>query len=150
MTEYKTNIPEITLKYKTGDIKKVKISSASDGADYLKLMYDQDTIEISESAIVVYFNQALNSIGWFRVSQGGMTGTVIDVRLVLATALKCGAAGIMMSHNHPSGNTEPSESDKNLTQKLKEAGKIMDIRLIDHIILTANGSYFSFADEGLL
>jgi DNA repair protein RadC len=150
MKEYMTNIPELTLKYKTGDIKKVKIKCSQDGADYLKLMYDQDTMEISESAIVLFFNRAMNSIGWFKVSQGGISGTVIDVRLVLATALKCCASGMMISHNHPSGNTSPSDSDVRITQKLKESGKLMDIELLDHLILTPDGGYYSFADNGAL
>ena len=150
MTEYKTNIPELTLKYKSGEIKKVQIKSSKDAADYLRQMYDADTIEACETAIVVYMNRKNNSIGWFKVSQGGISGTVIDVRLILATALKCLASGMIICHNHPSGNTDPSDSDLKITQKLKEAGATMDIQLLDHIILTPDGSYFSFADEGLL
>lgn len=150
MKEYMSNIPELTLKYKTGEIKKVQVHSSKDAADYMRQMFDEDTIEACESVVVVYLNRKNNSIGWFKVSQGGISGTVIDVRLVLATALKCLASGMIMCHNHPSGNTDPSESDQKITQKLKEAGATMDIQLLDHIILTPDGSYYSFADEDKL
>ena len=150
MKEYLTNIPELTLKYKSGDIKKDKIQSSKDAADYMRLMFDEDTIEVCESAIVVFLNRKNNSIGWYKVSQGGISGTVIDVRLVLATALKCLASGMIMCHNHPSGNTDPSEADIKITQKLKDAAVIMDIQLLDHLILTPGGEHFSFADMGRL
>ncbi len=83
------------------------------------------------------------------VSQGGMAGTVIDVRIILRKALENGANSIILCHNHPSGNLIPSEADKEITKKIKEAGKHMDIPVLDHIII-GNGSYFSFADEGLI
>jgi DNA repair protein RadC len=116
----------------------------------MKLMFDADSMEIMESFIVLYLNRSNNSIGWLKVSQGGISGTVVDVRLVLATALKCGASGMIVSHNHPSGNTNPSDSDVRLTRKIKESGTIMDIQLLDHLILTESGDYYSFADEGML
>jgi len=150
MREYLTNIPELTLKYKSGDLKKVQIKSSKDAADYMRLMFDVDTIEACESVIVMYMNRSNNSIGWFKVSQGGISGTVIDVRLILATALKCLASGMIICHNHPSGNCSPSEADLKITQKLKESGTIMDIQLLDHLILTPEGGHYSFADEGKL
>lgn len=150
MKTYKSTIPEITLKYKSGDIKKVQIHNSNDAAEYLKEMYDMDTIEIFESFIVVYFNRANNSIGWFKVSQGGITGTVVDNRLIVGTALKCGASSMIISHNHPSGNLRPSENDKSVTRKLQDACKLFDICILDHVIMTPNNGYFSFADEGLL
>lgn len=150
MKEYLTNIPELTLKYKSGDIKKVQIQSSKDAADYMRLMFDEDTIEACESVVVVYLNRKNNSIGWFKVSQGGISGTVIDVRLVLATALKCLASGMIMCHNHPSGNAEPSDADIRITQKLKDSAALMDIQLLDHLILTPEGDHYSFGDEGRL
>jgi DNA repair protein RadC len=150
MTEYKTLIPEISLKFKTGNVKKVKIASSQDAASYLFEMYDLDTIEIIESAIVIFFNRANISIGWMKISQGGITETVVDVKLILSVALKCGASGIILSHNHPSGNNIPSQADKNLTNKLKEGCRILDINLLDHIVITPDKSYFSFADEELI
>jgi DNA repair protein RadC len=83
------------------------------------------------------------------VSQGGLAGTVIDVRIILKVALEKLACSIILCHNHPSGNLVPSEADKDITKKIKEAGKHMDIPVLDHLII-GNGSYFSFADEGLI
>jgi DNA repair protein RadC len=83
------------------------------------------------------------------VSQGGLAGTVIDVRIILKVALEKLACSIILCHNHPSGNLVPSEADKDITKKMKEAGKHMDIPVLDHLII-GNGSYFSFADEGLI
>ena len=80
---------------------------------------------------------------------GGMTGTVIDVRLVLKSALDLHATSMILCHNHPSGNLEPSDADKTITKSLKQASAIMEIPVIDHLIVTQSG-YFSFADEGLL
>jgi DNA repair protein RadC len=150
MKKYESNIPEITLKYKTGEIKKTKISSSSDAAECFRLMYDKDLLEIVESCIVLFLNRANESIGWMKVSQGGITGTIIDLRIVLATALKCGASGIILSHNHPSDNIKSSKEDENITHKLKIAGSFLDIQLIDHIIIGPGMDYYSFADEGML
>lgn len=83
------------------------------------------------------------------ISQGGLSGTIIDVRIILKTALDKLASSIILCHNHPSGNLMPSEADKEITRKIKEAGKHMDIPVLDHVII-ANDDYFSFADEGLI
>ena len=80
---------------------------------------------------------------------GGMTGTVIDVRLVLKAALDLHATSLILCHNHPSGNLEPSDADKKITRQIKDAGLLMEIPVLDHLIVTQTG-YFSFADEGLL
>ncbi|GAB2780215.1 RadC family protein [Salinimicrobium soli] len=98
---------------------------------------------------IIYLNNANKVIDRFQLSIGGITGTLVDVRLALKKALEVGAVSIILSHNHPSGNLNPSSSDKQLTQKLKTAGESLDIKILDHIIVTEN-SYFSFADEGLL
>ncbi len=83
------------------------------------------------------------------VSTGGISGTVADPKLIFVAALKAGASGMIVSHNHPSGNLTPSQADMELTRKLKEGGKLLEIQLLDHIIMTSE-SYYSFADEGLL
>ena len=84
------------------------------------------------------------------ISRGGISGTVTDVRLIFQAASKGKASGIIVAHNHPSGNLNPSENDTRITQKIKEAGNLMDIQLLDPLILTMDGSYYSFADNGLL
>jgi DNA repair protein RadC len=85
----------------------------------------------------------------FNISKGGLTGTVIDVRLILKKGLENNASSMILCHNHPSGNIQPSEADIHITSKLKDAGKIMEIPVLDHLIVTENG-YFSFADEGMI
>ena len=98
---------------------------------------------------MVYLNRSNRIIDAQNLSKGGIAGTVIDIRLILRKALEVLASGIIIGHNHPSGNKRPSESDKQITGKLKTASGQMDIKLLDHIIV-ADNSYFSFADEGLL
>lgn len=98
---------------------------------------------------IIYLNNSNKVIDQLQLSKGGITGTLVDVRLTLKKALELGATSIILSHNHPSGNLSPSSADKQLTQKLKTAGESLDIKILDHIIVTEK-SYFSFADEGLL
>jgi DNA repair protein RadC len=98
---------------------------------------------------VLYLNRRNKVIDKQKLSQGGMTGTVIDVRLVLKSALEKHATSLIFCHNHPSGNLEPSDADKRITRQLKEAAALMDMPVIDHLIVTQSG-FFSFADEGLL
>jgi DNA repair protein RadC len=87
---------------------------------------------------------------WERLVSGGLSGTVTDVDLIFQGAIKANASGIEVCHYHPSGILNPSESDTKITRKIKEAGNLMDIQLLDHLILTMDGSYYSFADNGLL
>jgi DNA repair protein RadC len=147
--EFKSKLPEITLKYKTGETHKYKIKDSRTSYDLLKKLYDADTLEYSECAIVIFLNQANNTIGWIKLSQGGMSGTVVDMRMLLTTALQCGASSFIMSHNHPSGSLKPSQADINLTKKINTGAKSVDIQMLDHIIVTADG-FYSFADEGLM
>ena len=88
-------------------------------------------------------------IGSYQLSKGGITGTIADVRLILSVALKTLATGLILAHNHPSGNLKPSEADIQLTQKVKDAAKLLDIEVMDHIIISSEG-YYSFMDEGIL
>jgi len=98
---------------------------------------------------VIYLNASNTTIGWYKVSQGGLQGTVADPRLIVKKALDVLATSFIMCHNHPSGNLTPSEADKVITKKIKEGAGFLDIKLFDHIILTEE-SYYSFADEGQL
>ncbi len=147
MKIYKQTITELQLKKSNGDLHKAKITSSKDAYDYFKAIYDSELLEICESFIVIYLNQANNTIGYFKASQGGIAGTVVDVRLILKKALDCYATGMIISHNHPSGNLKPSDEDNKMTEKIKSAGLLMDIRLFDHIIITNEG-YYSYGDEG--
>ncbi|MDX1326985.1 MAG: JAB domain-containing protein, partial [Arenibacter sp.] len=98
---------------------------------------------------IVYLNNSNKVLFAGQQSKGGITGTLVDVRLVLKQALELGAVGLILAHNHPSGTLKPSEADKQITQKLKLASQALDIKVLDHIIITQK-EYFSFADEGLL
>ncbi|MFC4721426.1 DNA repair protein RadC [Geojedonia litorea] len=98
---------------------------------------------------IIYVNNSNKVIQKQQLSKGGITGTLVDVRLVLKTALEVGATGLILAHNHPSGTLKPSEADKQLTQKLKTAAQNLDIKVLDHLIVTEK-AYFSFADENLL
>ncbi|MFH6768066.1 DNA repair protein RadC [Gaetbulibacter aquiaggeris] len=98
---------------------------------------------------IIYLNNSNKVIQKNQLSKGGITGTLVDVRLVLKNALEVGATGIILAHNHPSGNLQPSEADKQLTHKLKLASESLDIKVLDHVIVTEK-AYFSFADENLL
>ena len=108
-----------------------------------------DTISLQERFVVLYLNRANKVLGAFLASSGGITGTVADPRLIMSVALKTAAVGIVLAHNHPSGNLKPSRADELLTRRIQESGNLLDIQLVDHIILSRN-SYLSLADEGLL
>ncbi len=149
--ELLTQIAEVELIYKT----KVKaserpyIKTSKDGYDLLLQAWDENKIDFVEQFKVLFLNRANRVLGIYEVSSGGISGTVADPRLIFAAALKANTCNIVISHNHPSGNLKPSQSDEQLTQKIKQAGMFLDINLLDHIIVTSEG-YFSFADEGLL
>ena len=98
---------------------------------------------------IIYLNNSNKVIHKNQLSKGGITGTLVDVRLVLKNALEVGALGLILAHNHPSGTLKPSEADKNITQKLKTAAESLDIKVLDHLIITEK-AYFSFADENVL
>ena len=98
---------------------------------------------------LLMLNRANRVLGRFKVSQGGLSGTVIDTRIILKKALDNLASSIIVCHNHPSGNKQPSDADVKITEKLKKAAEMLEIKLLDHVII-ADKSYFSFADEGLI
>lgn len=123
-----------------------KITGSNDVASFMRPLIGDLP---HEEFWALFLNRQNKVIDSRRLSQGGITGTVIDVRLVLQMALEKHATSLIFAHNHPSGNLEASDADRKITKQLKEAGVIMDIPLLDHLIITQSG-YFSFADEGLL
>jgi len=143
-------ISEIEVSYRPSIGRKPIIASAYDAYTEFKSFYDDSTIGLKESFYVMYLNQSNRVLGIYPLSTGGVTGTIADPRLIFSVALKINAAGVILSHNHPSGNLSPSVADKELTNKIKEAGKLLDIKVYDHIIVSPENSYYSFADEGLL
>ncbi len=98
---------------------------------------------------ILFLNRSNKVITRMKLSQGGLSGTVTDVRMIMKKAVECLASGIIVCHNHPSGNLNPSEADSKITQKIKEAGNLMDIQLLDHLIIS-DKDYYSFADNGIL
>lgn len=148
MEDYNSRLPEFTIKYKTGNILKQQITNSETAAEYFMKLFDADTLEYNESVIVIYMDRGNKTIGWQKHSQGGISASLIDVRMILSTALTSGASAFMIAHNHPSGSTKSSRPDDQITSKLLEAGKTVDIKLLDHIIVTADNGYYSYADEG--
>lgn len=139
---------EYKLSAKKKDFKRAKITKSKDAADYARQFYFDDMI-IYESVFIIMMNRQNNTCGYAKISQGGISGTVVDIRLILKYAIDNLASGIILVHNHPSGNLKASSEDIQIAKKLKEAARLMDIALLDSIILTEN-SYCSLADEGLL
>lgn len=144
----KNSLKEITLKKKSSGFENVKITSSQVAADYLKQFYFDD-MELFESCFILMLNNSNSTIGYAKISQGGITGTIVDVRIVAKYAIESLCTGIILAHNHPSGKLIASEADKAITKKIREGLGIFDIKLIDHLILTKE-SYLSFGDEGLL
>lgn len=126
-----------------------KIRTSEDSFKNCMLFFNADNLSIKEEAVALFLNRGNRVLGGYRVSSGGIAGTVVDIRLILSIALKCLASGVILAHNHPSGELKPSKVDIDLTQKLKEAAKLMDINLLDHLIITISG-FYSFADEGII
>ena len=123
-----------------------KITSSRDIYDWFRKIWSKQ-IEIREEMYLILLNQNNRILGYHKLSMGGINGTVADIRLLFAVALKSLASSVIIGHNHPSGNLNPSNADIQLTKKVRDAGNMLDIRLLDHIIITNNG-YYSLADEG--
>jgi DNA repair protein RadC len=140
---------ELVYKSKVKAADRPQVKCSLDASVIFRALWNDNTIELREEFKVLYFNRANRVLGLYPLSIGGTTGTVADIRLLFAAALKANAVTLMIAHNHPSGNLQPSEADKMLTQKIVEAAKLLDMKLLDHLILTPD-KYFSFADEGLL
>lgn len=148
MTVYKSKLPEITLKYKSGEILKSKITSSQDLYNVMYKMFNADTLEYNEEVIVVFLNGANNTIGWMKHSTGGTAQTIVDVKMILATSLQCGATAVAIAHNHPSGQQYPSREDEKVTQRVKIGCEAIGVRFLDHLIICGeDGRYYSFCDE---
>jgi len=144
-------VSEVQLSYKTTvkPSQRPSITSSKDAYDILRSHWDEGKLDLLEQFKVILTNRANKVLGIFEVSSGGISGVVVDPKLVFIAALKAGATGMLLSHNHPSGNLIPSQPDLDLTRKIKEGCKILELTLLDHIIVTSE-TYYSFADEGLL
>ncbi len=140
-------VGEVELAYKPTTRNKNKVSSSADAYQILLPTFKEGTIDYKEYFKVLYLNQANQVLGFTQISEGGITETSVDVRVILQAALLTNSVSLILAHNHPSGNLKPSKQDLELTQSIKEAAELMRIRVLDHIILTSD-KYYSFADEG--
>lgn len=136
---------DITIAKSSSSFEMTKINNSEDAEQYARQFFHED-INLYESVFVMFLNRANKVIGYAKISQGGTISSIIDNKIILKYALDCLASGIILIHNHPSGNTSPSEADRNQTKILKDACVLFDITLLDHIILTEN-NYYSFSNE---
>lgn len=151
MTSKAFTVGEIKLRYKQKKmINQPRVVTSGEAHRVLMEFFNQEIVGIQEQFIVLYLNQCNDLIGFYCMSYGGLTGTVADIRIILAVGLKTACTQLIVAHNHPSGNLQPSHADKELTRKLKESASLMDIRLLDHLIVSPTGQYLSFADEGYI
>lgn len=144
-----TQVSEIQVSYYPRLIQSQKITSSSDAVEIIRKAWDKRTIEMQEEVKLILLNQSNTVLGIYNLSKGGINSSLVDVRLILSVALKCLATGLILIHNHPSGNLNPSKSDLEIVKKLNESCKLLDITLLDSIIITKE-SYMSFGDDGML
>jgi DNA repair protein RadC len=163
----KLSIAEITVIHGIGNARAVTIAAAlelgrrrklAETPDVTQIKCSKDVADIFQPLLadlpheefwILFLNRSNRVINRMKLSQGGVSGTVTDVRMIMKKAVEFLASGIIVCHNHPSGNLNPSESDSKITQKIKEAGNLLDIQLLDHIIIS-DKDYYSFADNGVL
>ena len=145
-------VSEIQIVYKTPFDSQCLpyIHNAEDAYKILHTHFNQDTIGIQEQFIACYLNRSNQVKGVYNGFTGGISGTIADIRIILAIALKSASSGIIVAHNHPSGNLKASANDLQLTSRLKTACTTMDIVLLDHLIISPYDKYLSFADTGIL
>ena len=144
-----TEVAELLVSYSPHVVSAQKISNSRETYSLITNYWNLDTIEMLEEVKVILLNKANKVLGIFDLSKGGICSSIIDVKIVLSIALKTLASGIIIIHNHPSGDLSPSKADIDITEKLKSVCKIMDIMLLDHVIISQQ-DYYSFADDGLL
>jgi DNA repair protein RadC len=152
MKQQQITISEVRLVYRT-KIKssdRLSVKCSKDAFDIFLETWDQDSIEHFEEFKLMLLSRSNKVLGIASISKGGINGTLADVRIILQFAIKANASGMIICHNHPSGALIPSESDIKIANKIREAGLILDIQLLDCLILTMDGTYHSFADNGLL
>ena len=145
------NLAEVKISYshkvKASDRRTIRCSR--DAFQVSSLIIPEDQVEHHEYFSILLLNRANQVLGFKHISEGGISGTITDIRIIFQSAIKANASAFIAIHNHPSGNITPSEADKKITQKIKEAGQLLDIPLLDHLIVTFE-NYYSFADENLI
>lgn len=148
--EHKVNEIQIGYRERPGTLQSLSITNSKEVGELLYKNWNADTIGLHETFTILLLNQSNKVKGIYPLSHGGITGTLVDMRILFAIILKTLSVGIILAHNHPSGQLKPSEADIQLTQKIRKAAVLFDIKVLDHIILAPDGRYYSFADNGLL
>ena len=142
-------VGEVELTYKSTSKARSKIYSSEDAYKVLLPTYKEGAICYKEYFKVLFLNQANQILGYTLISEGGITETCADVRLIMQAALLTNSVALILAHNHPSGNLKPSRQDMDITKQVRDAAQFMRIKILDHIILS-DTEYYSFADEGML
>jgi DNA repair protein RadC len=150
MSKDKVNEISISYKEKIRTIESKSIKSSEGAAKLFFESWNTDTIGFQETFKVLLLNNANKIKGVYQLSTGSLTGTVIDMRILFAVIIKTLSVNVILAHNHPSGKLLPSEADKKLTKKIKDAAEFFDVNVLDHLIITPSGNYYSFADNGLI
>lgn len=144
---------EVSIGYKRTDIDetlvKTQIRNSDHAAKFFRGIFPEEVMEHHEEMWVGYLNYNNRPIGFMQMSKGNISSTTIDVRAITQGALMCNAPSVILMHNHPSGNATPSDQDIKITSQIRQALKLFDIKLVDHIVLTLD-SYTSMAEEGLM
>jgi DNA repair protein RadC len=143
-------VAEIEISYRPAISNKPIIKSSLDAYNIVATFFPSSKIALQEKFVAMYLNRANRVLGVYELSNGGISGTVVDIRLLLSVALKTAASGIILCHNHPSGNLQPSTQDEEITKKIIAASKLLDITILDHMIVSPENSFYSFAEEGVL
>lgn len=142
-------VGEVELSYQPKFNNIYKVVSSEDAYKYLLSTYKEGTICYKEYFKALFLNQSNQILGYTLISEGGITETSVDVRIILQAALLTNSVAIILAHNHPSGSMKPSKQDMDITKQVKDAARFMRITVTDHLILTDAG-YYSFSDEGQL
>ena len=147
----KKTLNEIKIVYKRTDFDLPQVTCSKVAYETALKAYsiNESNIDLKEYFYILLLNRKNKVVGFYKLSEGGVSETTVDTKLIYSTCLKSLSSSIILVHNHPSGNLDPSRSDKNLTEKLVEGGKLLDIVVLDHLIITTEG-YYSFADNGLM
>jgi DNA repair protein RadC len=137
-----------SIKKNQSEFPRQKISSSKDAEQFIRQFYGDD-LQVYESFFLLLLNQANETVGYAKISQGGIAGTIVDVKIIAKYVVDTLSQAVVLAHNHPSGNIRPSQADENITTRIKATLNLFDCKVLDHIILTAD-NYFSFQDNGLI
>lgn len=148
--EHKVNEIQISYREKLSTLKALPVSNSNEVAQLLFKGWDSDTIGLHESFKILLLNRSNKVKGIYPLSIGGLACTLVDMRILFAIVLKTLSVGIILAHNHPSGQLKASQADRQLTQKIQQGAQLFDVKVLDHIILAPDGRYYSFADNGIL